>query len=92
MWLWLLKKNLINSLRFDLSWSNTYRVPDILPGCGDDREHQEEGCGGAVMQPEDAWVNGDPVRLDQTLEAAENVQHRDLRQLAFYLLFFLGSF
>ena len=30
------------------------------------------------MQPEDARVYGHPVRLDQTLEAPEDVQHRDL--------------
>ena len=61
---------------------NTYRVSDILSGCGDDGEHQEEGCGGRVMEPEDARVYCDPVRLDQALKAPEDVQHPDLMQSA----------
>ena len=61
---------------------NTYRVSDILSGCGDDGEHQEEGGGGRVMEPEDARVYCDPVRLDQALKAPEDVQHPDLMQSA----------
>ena len=60
----------------------TYWVSDILSCCGDDGEHQEECCGGGVMQPEDARVYCDPVRLDQTLKAPEDVQHPDLMQSA----------
>ena len=60
----------------------TYWVSDILPGCGDDREHEEEGCGRRVVEPEDAGVDGDTVGLDQTLEAPEYVQHGQLKQEA----------
>ena len=69
----------IITVKLELVWIiyRTYWVADILSGCGDNGEHQEEGCGGRVMQPEDAGVDGDTVGLDQALEAPEDVKHRD---------------
>ena len=50
-------------------------IADVLPGGGDDGEEEEEGGGGGVVEPEDAGVYRDPVRLDEALQAPEYVQH-----------------
>ena len=50
-------------------------IADVLPGGGDDGEEEEEGGGGGVVEPKDAGVYRDPVRLDEALQAPEYVQH-----------------
>ena len=46
-----------------------------LPGGDNEREGEEEGDGGGVVEAEDAGVDGDPVGLHQALQAPEYVQH-----------------
>ena len=47
------------------------RVPDVLPGGDDQREGEEEGDGGGVVQAEDAGVRGDSVLLDKALQTTK---------------------
>ena len=55
----------------------TYWVSHVLPGRCNDGEGKEECCGGRVVKSKDAGVNGDTVRLDQTMQSSEYLQHDD---------------
>ena len=52
-----------------------YGVADILAGGHYQGEGQEEGHCGSVVESEYAGVDGDVVRLHQTLQSSEYLQH-----------------
>ena len=58
-----------------LGVNTVYGVPDILPGCHDKREGEEEGDRRAVVEPEDARVYGGVMGLDKALESSEYLEH-----------------
>ena len=52
-----------------------YGIAHVLTSCHDQRERQQEGDGGGVVEPEDAGVDGDVVGLHQALQTSEYFDH-----------------
>jgi len=58
-----------------LGVDTVYRIAHVLASGHDQGEGQQEGDGGGVVEPEDAGVDGDVVRLDQPLQTSEYFDH-----------------